>query len=490
MSDIEFEKPLQVHETPIPGVLVFDLPVHGDSRGWFKENWQRAKMTALGLPDIRPVQNNISFNAERGVTRGVHAEPWDKYISVATGSVFGAWVDLRPGESFGRVFTCTLDPSRAIYVPRGVGNSFQALEDGTAYAYLVDAHWSAELKRTYTFVNLADPQLGIGWPIPLEKATVSEADRNHPMLADARPMEPRRTLVTGCNGQLGRAVRRLAEARGLSAWFDFCDIDTFDLSKPEDYAKFDWSLYGAVVNCGAYTAVDRAETPEGRKTCWAANAAGPALMARACAEHGIAMVHISSDYVFDGTLSNHAETEPLSPLSVYGQSKAAGDLAVLNAPRSYVLRSSWVIGEGRNFVKTMKSLSDRVAAGELGRVTVVDDQLGRLTFTDQMAGAALHVLGYREGDVEPSSPCEPGLYNLTGSGAVRSWADIARAVFDAANGNGDAVAPVSTEEYYASAEGPIAPRPERSDLDLSKIRAAGFTPRDWEDELAEYMATL
>ena len=144
----EFEKPLRAERTNIPGMLVFDLAVHGDSRGWFKENWQQAKQVDLGLPDLGPVQNNISFNAERGVTRGIHAEPWDKYISVATGSVFGAWVDLRPGKSFGQVYTCVIDPSKAIYVPRGVGNSFQALEDGTAYTYLVNAHWSADLKKT------------------------------------------------------------------------------------------------------------------------------------------------------------------------------------------------------------------------------------------------------------------------------------------------------------------------------------------------------
>ena len=101
MVEFEFEKDLKVTTTNIPGVLVFDLSVHGDARGWFKENWQREKMCALGLPDLRFVQNNISFNDNRGVTRGIHAEPWNKYISVATGSVFGAWVDLRPGESFG-----------------------------------------------------------------------------------------------------------------------------------------------------------------------------------------------------------------------------------------------------------------------------------------------------------------------------------------------------------------------------------------------------
>lgn len=161
------------------------------------------------------------------------------------------------------MFATALDPSRAIFVPRGVGNSFQALEDGTAYTYLVDAHWSAELKATYTFVNLADPALGIDWPIPLGQATLSEADLRHPMLSDAVPMAPRRTLVTGCNGQLSRAVRELAEERGLAGSFDFCDVGGFDFSDPAQYGRYDWSLYGAVVNCGAYTAVDRAELEGG-----------------------------------------------------------------------------------------------------------------------------------------------------------------------------------------------------------------------------------
>ena len=493
MADIAFEKDLSVAETGIGGLTVVDLAVHGDSRGWFKENWQRAKMCALGVPDFRIVQNNISYNENRGVTRGIHAEPWDKFISVARGSVFGAWVDLREGSAtYGKVYTTVLDPSKAIYVPRGVGNSFQALEGGTAYTYLVNAHWSAELKGTYTFVNLADPELAIEWPIPLEEATVSEADLNHPYLADVVPMAPKRTLVTGCNGQLGRAVRALAEERGLTAWFDFCDLDAFDMSDPAAYGQYDWPLYGTVINCGAYTAVDRAETPEGRTAAWRANATGPALLARTCAEHGMTLVHVSSDYVFDGTAEVHAEDEPLSPLSVYGQSKAAGDIAVAGCPRHYVVRSSWVIGEGRNFVRTMRSLSDRVADPQdaLDRVTVVDDQLGRLTFTRDMAEGILWLLGYREGGVEPSAPAPHGTYNLTGSGPVESWAAIAARVFDLANGNGDRVAPVSTAEYYASAEGPIAPRPERSDLELSKIRATGFEPCDWTEELGEYMAAL
>ena len=489
MAEFEFEKPLKARVTNIPGMLVFDLNVHGDSRGWFKENWQRAKQMNIGLPDLGPVQNNISFNAERGVTRGIHAEPWDKYISVATGSVFGAWVDLRPGKSFGEVFTCVIDPSKAIYVPRGVGNSFQALEDGTAYTYLVNAHWSADLKKTYTFVNLADPELGIEWPIPLDQCELSEADRKHPMLKDALPMAPRRTLVTGCDGQLGCAVRALAEERGLSGWFDFADRGGFDFSDPAEYGKVDWTLYGTVINCGAYTAVDGAEAPEGRRAAWAANAQGPALLARVCAEHGTTLVHVSSDYVFDGTCEEHSEDEPFSPLGVYGQTKAAGDVAVANCPRHYIVRSSWVIGEGKNFVRTMAALSDRCADPDdgLGRVTVVDDQHGRLTFTRDMAEGIFWLLGYRDGDKEPSEPAPCGTYNLTGSGRVASWAQVAKRVFELANGNGDKVLPVSTAEYYAGVEGPVSPRPEHSALDLSRIRSTGFNPPDWGRELERYV---
>lgn len=477
MDFMDFEKDLRAVGTNIPGLVVFDLPVHGDNRGWFKENWQRAKQTALGLPDFGPVQNNISFNAKKGVTRGIHAEPWDKYISIAAGSVFGAWVDLRPGDSFGQVYTTILDPSKAIYVPRGVGNSFQALEDGTVYTYLVNAHWSLEQKKTYTFVNLADPELDIQWPIPLEDSERSEADLHHPMLKDAKPMAPRRTMVTGCNGQLGHAIRDYVESHGLEG-FEFNDIDTFDFSDPAQYDQFDWSLYGTIINAGAYTAVDKAETPEGRALAWKANAQGPALLARVAREHNITLVHVSSDYVFDGTREMHDESEGFAPLGVYGQSKAAGDIAVSNAPRHYILRSSWVIGEGHNFVKTMMGLSGRVAKGELWKVTVVDDQYGRLTFTRDMAEAIFHLL---------DSDAAYGTYDLTGSGSVRSWADIARMVFDLANGNGGKVEPISTAEYFANAKNPVSPRPTYSALNLAKIEATGLKVPDWEESLKAYV---
>lgn len=185
--DLTVYSELALRETPIPGFYVIKLPVHGDARGWFKENYQKEKMETLGLPAFDVVQNNFSYNASSGVTRGLHAEPWEKYISLANGSVFGAWVDLRAGDSFGRTFTLEINPGTAVFVPRGVANGYQTLEENVTYTYLVNAHWSPDAR--YTFVNLFDESLGINWPIAKEQAIVSEKDAGHPLLKDVMPME-------------------------------------------------------------------------------------------------------------------------------------------------------------------------------------------------------------------------------------------------------------------------------------------------------------
>lgn len=178
---------LKVTETVIPGFFEVDLVVNGDNRGWFKENYQAAKMEALGLPHFEVVQNNFSFNNERGVTRGLHAEPWEKFISVANGSVFGVWVDLRQGNSFGKVITLEINPGKAVFVPRGVANGYQTLTENVTYTYLVNEHWSPDAK--YSYVNLFDESLGINWPIPQPEAIISDKDTAHPMLKDVTPME-------------------------------------------------------------------------------------------------------------------------------------------------------------------------------------------------------------------------------------------------------------------------------------------------------------
>lgn len=178
---------LAVRETVIPGFFEIDLVVHGDSRGWFKENYQKEKMEALGLPFFEVVQNNFSFNAEKGVTRGLHAEPWEKFISVANGRVFGAWVDLRAGSTFGKTLSLEITPEKAVFVPRGVANGYQTLEDNVTYTYLVNAHWSPEVQ--YVAVNLFDTELNIQWPISREQAVISEKDEKNPLLSEIKSQE-------------------------------------------------------------------------------------------------------------------------------------------------------------------------------------------------------------------------------------------------------------------------------------------------------------
>ncbi|MDN5667783.1 MAG: dTDP-4-dehydrorhamnose 3,5-epimerase family protein, partial [Renibacterium salmoninarum] len=247
---INFSQQLRSHRTPIEGLLLIDLPVHGDGRGWFKENWQREKMLEIGLPDFEPVQNNISYNRSRGTTRGFHAEPWDKFISVADGAIFGAWVDLREGATFGSVFTAELSPSQAVFVPRGVANAFQTLREDTTYSYLVNEHWSAEAQSQYTFLNLADETVAVNWPVPLSEAELSDRDKDHPRLAEVNAMPGKKTLILGANGQLGRSLRRsFADTPDV----EFAGREEFDLSDSAAFASVDWSQYATIINASAYT---------------------------------------------------------------------------------------------------------------------------------------------------------------------------------------------------------------------------------------------
>lgn len=465
MPNLEFSKELKQYDTTIDGLVVFDLPVHGDARGWFKENWQREKMLAVGLPDFKPVQNNISFNDKKGVARGIHAEPWDKFISLGNGRVFGFWVDIRAGSpSYGAVFATELDPTKAIYVPAGVANGYQTLEDDTVYSYLVNDHWSPEAQ--YSFVNMADESLGIDWPIPLSESEISDKDKAHPLLTDAQPVAKKKTLIVGAYGQLGKA---------LSAEFpdaERVDRDTFDMSDPAIITSRNWHQYDTILNAAAYTAVDLAET-EGRTDAWLANATALTNLAAIASQNNILLVHVSTDYVFDGTNPHHTEDESFTPLGVYGQTKAAGDLVVSTVPRHYIARTSWVIGDGNNFVRTMKSLAEKGV-----KPSVVNDQIGRLTFTQDLADGIKHLVN--------TLPAY-GTYNLTNDGDSVSWAEIAADVYELSEHARSDVTGITTAQYYEGKDG-IAPRPLQSTLDLTKIKATGFVPRDWKQALRDYVS--
>jgi dTDP-4-dehydrorhamnose reductase len=279
-------------------------------------------------------------------------------------------------------------------------------------------------------------------------------------------MDESRILIVGANGQLGKALQ--AKYPGAVA----VDRDSFDMTDWAMLASYDWSKVDAILNAAAYTNVDGAEAAEGREQAWKINATAMGYLSKLAAEHKLTLVHVSTDYVFDGTKNIHFEDEGFAPLGVYGQSKAAGDIAVSVAPQHYIVRTSWVIGDGPNFVRTMMGLAAKNVSP-----TVVADQVGRLTFTNTLVEAIHHLL---------STKAPFGTYNVSNDGELASWADVTRAIFKELLRDDLTVTDTTTKEYFASKPG-VAPRPLQSAFDLTKIQKAGLSLRDWRDDLHDYV---
>jgi len=278
-------------------------------------------------------------------------------------------------------------------------------------------------------------------------------------------LEDSKFLITGGNGQLGLALqKKYPNAKAT-------DVAELDITDWGSVSGFDWSNITTILNAAAFTNVDGAETPEGRAAAWKVNALGAGNLARIAQQKDLALVHISTEYVFDGTKNPHREDEPPSPLSVYGASKAAGDLAVSMVPKHYLIRTSWVVGEGKNFVRTMINLGQKGVSP-----TVVSDQIGRLTFASELERCISYLL-----ERQP----EFGTYNFTNGGEPASWADITREIFKIA-GFDLSVTNTTTAEYFAD-KPESAKRPLNSVLDLSKIQAAGLELKDWHESLDEYV---
>jgi dTDP-4-dehydrorhamnose 3,5-epimerase len=278
------------------------------------------------------------------------------------------------------------------------------------------------------------------------------------------------TLIVGANGQLGRALQQqFPDAVAL----DRAALDVTDAAAVRNYR---WGDVDVVLNAAAWTAVDAAEDPANLAAVRAANVDAVGYLARAVRTCGATLVHISSEYVFDGSHEGpHPEDWPPNPLSVYGRSKADGDIQAGYVTKHYLVRTTWVVGEGANFVRTMAGLADRGVSP-----TVVDDQIGRPTLAADLAAGIAHLVRTR-------APF--GTYNLTNDGEPASWADVAAEVFAARGRSADDVRRIGTEAYFAD-KPHAAVRPLNSVLDLSKIVATGYDPRDWRTALSEFVASM
>ena len=275
-------------------------------------------------------------------------------------------------------------------------------------------------------------------------------------------MDDKAIVITGANGQVGRALQKIyPQALAL-------DREQLDITDQKAINEFNWDNVKVIINAAAWTDVDGAENPSNYNLVKAVNVDASRYLATAASQHDLTFVTFSSDYVFDGSQPIHNEDELFSPLNVYGKTKADGDLEAATTIKHYIIRTSWVIGDGRNFVNIMQDLAARGA-----KPSVVNDQIGRLTFTDTLARGIRHLL-------ETGAPY--GTYNLTNEGQPVSWADIAKIVFEKSGKSPSDVQPVSTAEYFADKPN-TAKRPLQSTLDLTKIEKTGFIPEDWRDKL-------
>ncbi|MGB5965720.1 MAG: dTDP-4-dehydrorhamnose reductase [Sulfurimonadaceae bacterium] len=284
----------------------------------------------------------------------------------------------------------------------------------------------------------------------------------------------RNILVTGANGQLGSEIQALSSAYSDYA-YTFCDREMLDLSSEEAIkAYFEANSFDVIINCAAYTAVDKAESDE--ELAFAINHKAVETLAHIVKAKNMVLIHISTDYVFDGSnFKPYVENDPTNPQSVYGASKLAGEEALLsiNPANSIIIRTSWVYSTfGNNFVKTMLRLGRE--RDELG---VIFDQVGTPTYARDLAKSILEILPKLNSEsVE--------IFHYSNEG-VCSWYDFAKAIFEVSNINCK-VNPIETSEYPTPAT-----RPHYSLLNKSKIKNSyAITIPYWRDSLIEALANM
>ena len=280
-------------------------------------------------------------------------------------------------------------------------------------------------------------------------------------------------LVTGANGQLGREMREVLEQNcpGITVYTDVDTLDITDRNALEEFFKANAITH--VVNCAAFTDVNRAETEQ--TPCYRINADAVQNLAQAAMSCNAKVIHISTDYVFDGTAHQpYTESDKVHPVSAYGTSKRKGEMALLSiCPEAIILRTAWLYSpHGGNFVKTMMKLGK-----EKPSLRVVFDQIGTPTSAADLAQAIYSILTARQ--------WTPGIYHYSNEGAI-SWYDFAKAIHRIAGITTCKVSPITTDDYPTPAK-----RPHYSVLDKSKIkRTFGIEIPYWEESLRKVIAEI
>jgi len=442
---------MEIIKTKFKDLLIIKPTKYVDDRGFFYETFNEKKFNDETGLNIKFVQDNES-TSHKGVLRGLHYQegPFaqSKLVRVIKGSVLDVVVDMRPdSDTFGEHFSIMLTVmGEQLFVPKGFAHGFIALSEGTTFSYKCDNYYAPNFENgIFPF----DKTLNIDWELkewPLNSLyslyNLSEKDNQLQCWEEAIK---KKVLVIGLNGQLGRCLYDLAgEYEELD--ITFLDRAGFDITNQFDImSHFSQNHYDYVVNASAYTNVDKAETNDDQNT--KVNAWGPLHLATACKKYDITLIHISSDYVFDGSKdSNYNEMDKTNPLNNYGKAKVKSEVAIsCTAPKHYIIRTSWLYSEYReNFVKTMLKLGK-----EHKSLEVVGNQIGKPTYAGDLADFILK-------EIIVDNTKNYGIYHYAGSDEL-SWYEFANIIMERASFDTEII----RNDNYAPS---IARRPKKVSL--------------------------
>ncbi|MFM1783984.1 MAG: hypothetical protein RLZZ579_261, partial [Actinomycetota bacterium] len=318
----------------------------------------------------------------------------------------------------------------------------------------------------YKAINPFDTQLSIRWPISKKSSILSEKDAANPGLSELTSGATYSGYIFGANGQLGRELtKNFAGLRALQR-------SEVDVSSLQHLADVTIQPSDIVINAAAFTAVDAAETPAGIASAFEANVLGVQNLSNACSKAGATLIQFSTDYVFDGgKVGPNRPTDLPRPLNVYGLSKSAGEAIAMSNPKTYIVRTSWVYGDGSNFVRSIF-----MAAQKRKEIRVVQDQVGRPTSTARLSQATKFL-------IDQNLPF--GIYHVTDAGPLVSRYELAVFIYEYLQVPGSLVTPVDSSETALQS---AAQRPLNSDLGDQNEHLG--IPDSWKLKVPSYLNLL
>jgi dTDP-4-dehydrorhamnose 3,5-epimerase len=321
-----------IQRLPISGLNLIQLDLRIDARGWFAETWQSIKFAELGLADFFPIQSNVSSNEEVGTTRGLHAEPWNKLVTITSGSAFAAWVDLREGTEFGKSFFLDLRPGMSVFIPAGVANGFQTTSPNTTYNYLVDGHWTSN--SSYTMLNAFDPEIAIPWPITFQNSTISPKDAVLGSFSQVSAIVARPLVLLGSNGRLGRSLSKQfpeASRPSKNQLMSALERGTINDLVPRG---------GFVLNASVYKIRDQCSGEQEYSHAIKVNYHLVQRLSEAANLSLATLIHFADDHFLDNEGQNlDKKTRLPIPIDKYGVTRLLGELAGQKAKLYHVVRT-------------------------------------------------------------------------------------------------------------------------------------------------------